>query len=634
MEFPLPAPAPICSSRKPVSNRRLKIVSGKFSSPATREIFLMTSPQLFIFSILFLLLVLFIWGRWRYDIIALAALLVATVTGLVPEGQAFSGFGHPAVITVAAVLVVSRGLMNSGMVDFIARLMARVGENASVQLSALVVAVTVCSGFMNNIGALAFFMPVAIRLARKNQRSPSLFLMPLAFGSLLGGLITLVGTPPNIIISSFREQATGIEPFRMFDFAPVGAGVALAGMLFIILAGWRFIPRRKGQLSREDLFEIEDYITEIRVPDESKFAGKRLRELEKAIEGDVIVVGHVRDDLKLPAPSPYRVLKAGDSVIVKASADELQELLDASGLELAASEKVSEEDLRSEEINIVEATVTTNSGLEGRTARSLNLRSGYGINLLGVAREGGRLRSRPDSIRLRAGDVLLLQGGTETLQEVLPTLGCLPLAERGLRLGQPRRVFLGLGIFSFALTAAALGLLPVQIAFSGAAVVLVLAGFLSLREIYESIDWPVIILLGAMIPVSQALETTGGAQMIADSILFLSGTLAPWITLTLVLVVSMLLSNVVNNAAAAVLMAPIAISIGSGMGASLEPFLMSVAVGASCAFLTPIGHQSNTLVMGPGGYHFGDYWRLGLPLSIIVAVSAVPLIMRVWPLGL
>jgi len=595
----------------------------------------MTFQQGLIFGILILVLVLFAWGRWRYDIVALLALLVATVTGLVPEGQAFSGFGHPAVITVAAVLVVSRGLLNSGMVDFIVRLMSRVGENALVQLAALVLAVTVCSGFMNNIGALALFMPVAIRMARKGEkRTPSLFLMPLAFGSLLGGLVTLVGTPPNIIISSFRQQAVDTAPFRMFDFAPVGAGVAFIGVLFIILVGWRLLPRRKGQLSREDLFEIKDYITEIRVPEESKFAGKRLRELEQAAEGDVVVVGHVREEQKFPAPSPYRTLKAGDSVIVRASADDLQELLDASGLELGGSEQVSEDDLRSEEIAVVEATVTTNSWLEGRTARSLNLRTRYGINLLGIAREGARLRSRPDTIRLRAGDVLLLQGGMETLQEVLPALGCLPLAERGLRLGQPRRVLLGVGIFGAALATAALGLLSVQVAFVAAAVVMVLAGFLSLREIYEGIDWPVIVLLGAMIPVSQALETTGGAQVIADLILNSAGNLAPWITLAVVLVVSMLLSNVVNNAAAAVLMAPIAVSIGSGMGASLDPFLMSVAVGASCAFLTPIGHQSNTLVMGPGGYHFRDYWPLGLPLSILVVLTAIPLIMQVWPLGL
>lgn len=590
--------------------------------------------QSVVFSTLILVLVLFVWGRWRYDIIALLALLVVTVTGIVPADQAFSGFGHPAVITVAAVLVVSRGLLNSGMVDFIVRLMSRVGDNPQVQLAALVGAVTLCSGFMNNIGALALFMPVAIRMARKQERSPSFFLMPLAFGSLLGGLITQVGTPPNIIISLMRQQTPAGESFRMFDFAPVGAGVALAGVLFIILLGWRLIPQRKGQLSREDIFHINDYITELKAPAGSKFVGKRLGELEEAVEGDVLVVGFVRDGQKVPAPSPSRVLTAGDGVIVKADADELQSLLDATGLELAGSEELGEEDIRSDDISIVEATVTPNSALEGRTARSLKLRTFYGVNLLAVAREGSRLQAKPDSIRLRAGDVLLLQGITETLQEVLPTLGCLPLAERGLRLGQPRRVLLALFLFGAALASAALGMLPVQVAFTAAAVAMVLAGFISLREIYGSIDWPVIVLLGAMLPVSRALESTGGAELIAGGILNISAEIAPWATLTIVLVATMFLSDLVNNAAAAVLMAPIAIGIAGGMGASPDPFLMAVAIGASCAFLTPIGHQSNTLVMGPGGYKFKDYWRMGLPLEVIIVSVAVPLIMLVWPLAM
>jgi di/tricarboxylate transporter len=591
----------------------------------------MPIEQIIVFAVLALVLVLFIWGKWRYDLIALFALLVVTITGLIPAADAFAGFGHPAVITVAAVLVVSRALFNSGMVDYIVRFLSRAGDNPVVQLTVLVLAVTACSGFMNNIGALALFMPVAIRMARKNEVSPSLFLMPLAFGSLLGGLITQVGTPPNIIISIFREETAAAVPFRMFDFAPVGAGVALAGVLFIILIGWRLIPRRKGQLSREELFQIEDYITEVLVPKKSALTGKRLRDLENSTDGDIIVVSHVRDGQKFAAPSPYRTFKEGDALIIKANTEDLQELLDTTGLKLEESHKTSEEILSSDEIALMEATITKNSVMEGRTARTLNLRSRYGVNLLGLARQGGRLRNKPDSIKFRVGDVLLLQGPTEILQDVLPALGLLPLVERGLKVGQPRRVFLGIIIFASAIVLAALGLLPIQVAFTAAALVMVIAGFLSLREIYESVDWPVIVLLGAMIPVSQALEKTGGAQMIAGSILNVAGGAAPWITLTLVLVGTMFLSDLVNNAAAAVLMAPIAISIAVGMGVSTDPFLMSVAIGASCAFLTPIGHQSNTLVMGPGGYKFGDYWRMGLPLEVIIVLVAIPLIMLVWP---
>ena len=594
----------------------------------------MDTSQIIVFSILGLVLVLFIWGRWRYDLIALFALLVVTILGLVPAEEAFSGFGHPAVITVAAVLIVSRALFNSGMVDYIVRLMSRAGDSFMNQLTVLVLAVTVCSGFMNNIGALALFMPVAIRMARKSERSPSLYLMPLAFGSLLGGLITQVGTPPNIIISLFREETAAGIPFRMFDFAPVGAGIAFAGVVFIILIGWRLIPGRQGQLSREELFQVDDYITEVIVPDKSALTGKRLRDLEMATDGDVTVVGHLRNGQKFAAPSPFRTFKEGDALIIRANAEDLQELLTATGLQLSESDKLGEEALSSDEIEIIEATITKNSVLEGRTAVGMKMRTRYSVNLLGLSRQGSRLRSAPDSVRLRVGDVLLLQGPTDTLYEVMPPLGLLPLVERGLRIGQPRRVLLGILIFGSALVLAALGILAIQVSFAAAALVMVLAGFLSLKEIYESVDWPVIVLLGAMIPVSGALETTGGAKLIAGIILNTAGSLAPWITLTVVLVGTMFLSDLVNNAAAAVLMAPISISIAGGLGASADPFLMAVAVGASCAFLTPIGHQSNTLVMGPGGYKFSDYWRMGLPLEIIIVLVAIPLIMYFWTTGL
>ena len=589
------------------------------------------TDQIVIFSVLVLVMILFLWGRWRYDLVALFALLVVTLYGLVPAETAFSGFGHPAVITVAAVLIVSRALLNSGVVDYLVRLISKAGENFNVQILILVLAITISSGFMNNIGALALFLPVALNMARKSKRSPSLYLMPLSFGSLLGGLITQVGTPPNIIISIFRAETAG-APFRMFDFAPVGAGIALVGILFIVLFGWRLIPQRKGQLSSEELFKINDYITEVVVPEKSALTGKRVRDLENITEGDVVVVGHVRNERKLAAPSPYRTFQENDHLIIKADAEDLQELLSISGLQLTDSDKLDEEALSSEEIIVIEATIATNSVLERRTARGMKLRSLYGVNLLGLAREGGRIRSRPDRVRFRSGDVLLLQGPADTIYEVLPTLGLLPLVERGLRVDQPPRTILGVLIFGVPLALTALGYLSIQVAFTTAALAMVLAGFLSLREIYDSVDWPIIILLGAMIPVSEALETTGGAELLAAGILNIAGSVEPWITLTIILVGSMILSIPVNNAAAAVLMAPIAISVAAGLQVSPDPFLMAVVVGASCDFLTPIGHQSNTLVMGPGGYKFGDYWRMGLPLSIIVTLVGVPLIMLFWPL--
>lgn len=587
--------------------------------------------QLIVFAVLAAALALFISGRWRYDVVALLALLAVTVTGIIPGEQAFAGFGHPAVITVAAVLVVSRGMRNSGVVDVLARPLLRVGDNPSAQVGALTSLVAALSAFMNNVGALALLLPVAIRMARKNGRSPSLLLMPLAFGSLLGGLITLIGTPPNIIIATFRAE-TGAEPFRMFDFAPVGLGVAVAGILFVALVGWRLVPQRKGASSREELFEIGDYVTEVIVPADSKLVGKRLREVGTVSDAEVVVIALLRGNRRLNSPSSFEVMRADDVLVVEADSEDLRELVDAAGLTLSGSRKLGEDALESG--SLMEAVVMADSSIIGQTARSLNLRWRYGVNLLGVARMGSRIRRRLRDIRFQTGDVLLLQGPTETFNATLSTLGCLPLAGRGLSLGQPRRVGLGLGIFGTALLLAAIGLLPIQVTFVGAAVAMVLARIISLREAYESIDWSIIVLLGAMIPVGQALEASGGAASIASATLAISGQMPAVVSLLIILIATMFLSDLVNNAAAAVLMAPIAISVAVGLGASPDPFLMCVAIGASCAFLTPIGHQSNTLVMGPGGYRFGDYWRMGLLLEVIIVVVSIPLIMIFWPLGL
>lgn len=269
--------------------------------------------------------------------------------------------------------------------------------------------------------------------------------------------------------------------------------------------------------------------------------------------------------------------------------------------------------------------------MQGRTVGQLRLLNQFGLHLVAVARDGGRLRQRLRDIRFRAGDVLLLQGGEGDIGESLTTLGCLPLASRDLALGQPRRLLLSVAIFAAAIVAMMLDWLPAAVALSGAALASLLAGVLTLREAYQAIDGPVIVLLGAMIPVGQALETSGGAALIAETLLALGGDWPVALTLSGLFALGLLLSNVINNAAAALLMAPIAASLAAGFEASVDPFLMAVAVSASCAFLTPIGHQSNTLVMGPGGYRFGDYWRLGLPLSLAVMAVAIPLILIVWP---
>lgn len=593
----------------------------------------MTTDQALVFGILSATLVLFVWGKFRYDLVALTALLLVSVTGLVPREQVFLGFGHPAVITVAAVLVLSRGLFNAGAVDLLSRHMAKVGTVPTIQVTALGGLVVVCSSVMNNVGALALLMPVAIWMSRKSGRSPSLLLMPLAFGSLLGGLITLIGTPPNIIIALYRVD-TGLPAFRMFDFAPVGIGVAIAGLAFISLFGWRLTPKREAQSSPDELFEIENYITEIIVPEGSKFVGQTIFHLTSAMEKETeaTVVSLTRGETHKPAPSWYEILEPGDVLMVEAAPDDLKALMDGLGLELAECKGDCRATLGSKEIRLMEAVITTESTLPGKTSAGLYLRRLYGVNLLAIARRGRRITQPLGQTKFMTGDILLFQGTDESLQTVVKKFKCLPLAEREIRIGQPKKVALSAGIFGGAMVLSATGVLPVQVAFVAAAVIMVLLGVVPLGEIYEHIDWPVIVLLGAMFPLGHALESSGGAGLIADKLLMLSGFFSNAGTLAVLLAGTMLLSNVVNNAAAAVLMAPIAMTLAREMAVSSDPFLMAVAVGASCAFMTPVGHQSNALVMGPGGYKFGDYWRMGLPLSILVILVAVPLILIFWPL--
>lgn len=592
----------------------------------------MTDDQITIFAILGLTLALFIWNRWRYDIVALLALLAVAGFGLVPSERIFVGFGHPAVVTVMAVLVLSRGLFLAGAVDNMARALARVGQRPSIQVAALTGIVALSSGIMNNVGALALLMPVAVWMSRQSGRSPSLLLMPLAFGSLLGGTLTMIGTPPNIIIASYREH-TGAPPFGMFDFLPVGGAITLVGLAFIALLGWRLTPKRIREGAKK-LFRISDYLTEVRVPESSRLVGQPLHNLLSIMEkeGEVVVTGLVRGEIRQQMPSIYEVLKAEDILLVESDSESLKSLIDLTGLELAESgKKEVEGEKKGGELHLVEAIVAPESTLLGRSATTLKLRERYGINVLAVARQGKRLPRRLGKVRFVPGDILLVQGREESLPTTLSDLGCLPLAERGMRLGKPRQVLLAVGIFGGALLLIALHQVAAAPALIGGALLMVLTRVLSAREAYAAVELPVIVLLAALIPLGEALETSGGARLIAEELLTFARGSSPTATLALLTAATMLLSNVVNNTAAAILTAPIALGLAEGLGISADPLLMGVAIGASCAFLTPIGHQSNTLVMEPGGYRFGDYWRMGLPLSLLVLAVAVPLIPRVWP---
>lgn len=601
----------------------------------------MTTDQIIIFAVLGATLGLFVWDRLRYDIVAILALLTVALTGLIPPDDVFSGLGHPAVITVAAVLLIGQALVNAGVVDAIARQLTRVGKKPVMQLTTLTITVALCSGFMNNVGALALLMPVAIWMSRQSGHSPSLFLMPLAFGSLLGGCLTLIGTPPNIIIASYRTQ-TDATAFGMFDFLPVGLVVTIAGVIFLVTLGRLLTPKRASGQSEGDLFEISSYLTELTVPEDCEYRGRSLMQLVKAVEdeAEITVVALIRDTERVNTPSMYQVLQPDDVLLIEADSDSLKALTDVTGLMLVGDKPTSEESdtddektaNSSQELEVVEAILGHDSLLVGNTLSSLSIRQRYGVNILAVARRGQQLKQRLHQIRFVAGDILLMQGSEEVLTSVINELGALPLASRGLRLGQPRKVAIASVIFMAVIVLIMLDAVSTSTAMVGGVVAMYFAGLLPLNKFYQSLDLPVIVLLAAMLPVGQALETTGGSELIAGWLLNIAEATPPAATVVILMVATMLLSNIINNAAAAILAAPIALSVAKGMDVSADPLLMAVAIGASCAFLTPIAHQSNTLVMEPGGYSFTDYWRLGLPLSILVILSAVPVILWVWPL--
>jgi di/tricarboxylate transporter len=611
-----------------------------------------SAQQLLILAVLAIMVALFLWGRWRHDMVAVAALLACVLSGLVPAADAFRGFAHPAVVTVACVLVLSQGLQNSGAIDGLTRVVLPAKAGPTLTIAVLAALGALLSAFMNNVGALALLMPVAMQVSARLGLPPGRALMPLAFASILGGMTTLIGTPPNLIVSGFRAQ-TGAPTFAMFDFSPVGVAVAAVGLAFVVLAGWRLVPARRQAAAEK--FDTGAYLTEVRVPEGSKADGMTLRDIEADLDkAGAQVVGLVRNKVRLIAPSPGRVLHGGDILAIEAEAEALAEALSRLGLQLeeAQAEKSDEDREKqpaatakarpdeqqeekappSDEIVLVEVAVLPNSPVTGRSAADMLLRSRYGINLLAVSREGHRLTTRLRLMRLAAGDVLLMQGPPEAVNEFAVDWRCVPLAERALRIPDKAKAAAASVIMAAAVAGAAFGLLPAAIAFAAGVLASMVVRTVPPRAAYEAIDWPVIVLLGALLPVAGAMASTGAADLIARVLLDMVAQGHPIIALALVLIVTMTLSDVMNNAATAAVMCPIAIGTANALNVNADPFLMAVAIGASCAFLTPIGHQNNTLILGPGGFRFGDYWRLGLPLEILVVAVSLPMLLLVWPL--
>ena len=590
----------------------------------------MMSDQGILFGLLGVVFALLVWGRIRYDLVAFGALIFAVIIGVVPQQDAFAGFGHHATIIIALVLIVSRGLSNSGAIELIARHVIDGGRSLFLHIGIMSGVAAVLSAVMNNVAALALLMPIDVQAAKKAKRSVGLSLMPLSFASILGGMITLIGTPPNIIIASFREQAIG-EPFGMFDFAPVGAATAFAGVIFIVFVGWRLIPMDGRE---DDAGAVPtphaDYIAEVRVGEVSSIIDQRVRDLDqRADEANVVIDGLVRNGKRLPGQARRETIRKGDILVIEADAEHIDAFVGAFGLEYVGSEKYAGH--AAEGLSLIEAVVPENARIEGRSAISLRLLYRHGITLLGVSRKGKTFRERVRKLDTRAGDVLLLLGQAERLGDVVKWLGCLPLQQRDLQVIQRHKAWIAVASFALAIAAATSGIIHLPEALALVCMVMIGFNIVPLKEIYTSIEWPVIVLLGSMIPIGSALEASGGTAMIAQQIIEFAAGYGPLVVLTLLMIVTMTLSDVLNNTATTVIAAPIAIDIANRLSVNPDPFLMAVAIAASCAFLTPIGHKNNTLIMGPGGYRFGDYWRMGLPLEVIVIAVSLPMIMLVWP---
>tara|TARA_Y100001970_G_scaffold137457_2_gene169183 strand:+ start:20192 stop:22090 length:1899 start_codon:yes stop_codon:yes gene_type:complete len=632
----------------------------------------MSIDQISIFLIILLTFLLFIWGHWRYDIVSIIALCLLFIADIalggsksdlvVDPSSIFLGFGHPAVITVAAVLVISRCLRNSGVVDLIARKIEPFSGNQLVHITTLSGVIAIFSAIMNNVGALALMLPVAIKTSIKQNRSPSIILMPLAFASILGGMITMIGTPPNIIISTFRLSyqsqlkaeaiadsssyaaqyfvSRGInieefnpESFAMLDFSPVGLSIAFLGVIFIAFIGWRLIPKSSHKNPNNlSMFSIDEYITEIRIPESCKFIDLDIKETERITEHKIEILGYISKEGKLINLRGNHIIKESDRFLIKADPVELKIIMDEFNLRFTKKMRERIDDLKKNNTISKEVVINPGSPLDGRNRAYLRRRTSNTLTLMAVARQNQSINKRLRNIKFRVGDVLLIQGEEDVIENHINILQLLPLEDRDLNIGVFSKVSLAISIFSLAILFGVLGILPTTVAFIMAILLYIFTGILPVREIYNQIDWPIIILLGCMIPVSSALESTGSSQLIADLVISITSGLPGWFILGLIMIITMCLSDIVNNAATALIMAPIAVSIAMSMGVNADAFLMSVAVGASCAFLTPIGHQCNALVLGPGGYKFTDYWKMGLPLEILIVVIGTPLIMYFWPL--
>ena len=576
------------------------------------------------------LLGLFIWGKIRYDALAIGALFVLVVLEIIPANEAFAGFAHPAVVTVALVLVISQGLKNSGLTGLVGKVVGTRTFTEFQFLICLLLIAAILSSFINNIGALAILLPITLNICQKMEWHPSKFLMPLAFACILGGMNTAIGTPPNIIISEYKASISNDGfGFNFFDFSYVGIVITLISILFIALIGNKLIFLRNKISQNKNLIDLKGYLFEVSVNKNSSAIGMTLYAFKKQAGEDTEILGIVSDSGSVKKVQNNMRIKEDQILVIKTPPDDIGNILDIFDFSIPKElHSFDEEDL--EEIEVM---ITPGSRLIGRKYDFFLKLAFEEMNLLGLWRKGSRYRTRLTRETFRAGDVLLVgvrDLAEEDVSNKIKHLGLMPLRQRELQTIPSRsRLLKGLVFFTLSIFLVSFNYLSAAAAF-----LLCVLGFARIKIIdsnfYREIDWPIIVMLAAMIPIGTALQTTGLSDLIAVSISHYAADLSLFWVLFTILIVTMATTDIINNAATAVIMAPISTGIAEELGHAIEPFLMVVAVGASCAFLTPIGHQCNTVVMGPGNYKFTDYWRMGLPMDILIILVSIPMILFVW----
>ncbi len=592
----------------------------------------MNSEQTLLVAIFCLLFSLLLWGKFRYDLVAFSTLIISVAIGVVPYNNAFDGFAHPATIIVALVLVVSKGLINSGAIFFIGQKISAFGKNLWGHISIIGFIGAILSAFMNNVAALALLMPIDINKARASNWPPRKTLMPLSFATILGGMATLIGTPPNIIISSIRYEHTG-EPFKMFDFFPVGGITAIIGLAFVALIGWRLIPKTsQNDDAGKELMEIASYVSNLTVSQNSLVLGKNLHEIYEAAEKcDAAVLGIIRNSIRIDKGSRNLKIRENDQLIIDATPESLDEFRSIQKLEFPfKKDRILAE---SDNYIPIEVVVTDTSRLLDTSAIKVGLAWRKATVLLGISRKGRPIRKQIRRTIIREGDMLLILVPKESFNEVINWIGCLPLAGRGLNITDTSKMTSALSIFFVGLIVASVGLLKLPIVLGLVIILYCLTKIVPPREVYSSVEWPVIILLASVIPLGAALESNGTTEIIVQILTKYASSMEPWLIIAIIMIITMTLSDILNNTATTLVIAPISIQLAQTLNLNTDTFLMAVAVSASCAFLTPIGHKNNTIILGPGGYRFGDYWRMGLVLEVLIITTSIPLLLIFWPIN-